>query len=352
MATLRRKELDDLLAREAPSADDGSGCRDCGVRTVNAVWRQKVVRWYFTLIAALRRRHAAAAAEAEGQETGGDSADTDDNPFDRSSVHVTVALLDDHLSGLPREEAARYERDRPSYQLLATTCLLIGMRLARHDRSPRSPESAKRPVGDDDAATGSPRGMKRAKTHYREHLNEAASPATPGDAEAAVPGAPSRGSASAIPGAAEILRISAAPPSLREKHVLKSVREVVASPSFPKARVVTALDFLEALNLEPSEAEDARRVADVALADARFRSRKASVVACAAVALVLARSDPRSARDIALRAVFGSKQNGALQDEVEVVESDLLASLAGAAPSPRDRRVATPTAHLIPLEDE
>lgn len=90
----------------------------------------------------------------------------------------------------------------------------------------------------------------------------------------------------------------------------------------------------------------------MALADARFRSRKASVVACAAVALVLARSDPRSARDIALRAVFGSKQNGALQDEVEVVESDLLASLAGAAPSPRDRRVATPTAHLIPLEDE
>lgn len=341
--------VDSLLERETrQSAKSNSNTPDdvdCSGPTtrLNAVWRQKVVHWYFTLVAALRRQHSTAAESSSG---------SIDNPFSRASVHVTVALLDNYLMSLPSERALRYKRDRPAYQLLATTCLLLGMRLAQLDRT-KEREARGR------AAAGPPEpsgGLKRAKTH-RTNMNEVSAPTvTPAGV--------------AIPNVAALLRISAAPKSMSERHILSMVREMTGSRSFPRSPVVTALHFVDALcgvstrvnedsasiSLGPADAEDACRLADVTLRDTRFSGLRPSVLACAVITLALARSTSvdlslASLRHKVYHSIFGPEDDPLLQASIKKAESNLLESIQVRAPPSRNRRTM-PTTHLIPLEDE
>lgn len=310
---------------------------------LNAVWRQKVIHWYFTLITALRRQHSTAAESTSGGIN---------NPFCRISVHVTASLLDNYLMSLPSERALRYKHDRPAYQLLATTCLLLGMRLAQHDQIKEASlrEAADHHQGGEELQGG----LKRAKTH-RTKMNEVSTTATPGVA---------------IPNAATILRISAAPKSISEQHILSMVREMTGSRSFPRSKVVTPLDFIHvtcarsthvsedgsSISLGPDDVEEACRIADASLRDASFSGQRPSVVACAVLTLALARSNSVSLSMASLRrevyhSIFGTKDDPVLQASIRETESNLLRSIHIGVPSSRNRHVV-PTTHLIPLEDE
>jgi len=226
-----------LLDREArqsiAASDDGTIAFPSPSR-VNAVWRQKVIHWYFTVVAALRRQHAAVVAG----ESAGESSSA--NPFDRAMVHVSASLLDNYLASLPSVRALRYRRDCAAYQLLATTCLLLGMRLAQHDLIEEE-EKADGGGGGEEGQMG-PSGLKRAKTH-RTNMNEAPESAA-APAVVAIPARPRV----ALPTASTILRISAAPKSISERHVLAMARELTGSRAFPSSRVVTALDYVRALS--------------------------------------------------------------------------------------------------------
>ena len=116
--------VDTLLEQEAGQqsrGSDGSSVDDAS--RINAIWRKKVIYWYFSVVGALRRQHSAAATNQASN-----------YPFSRASVYVSVSLLDSYLlMSLPHERAIRYKHDRQAYQLLATTCLLLGMRLAHRD---------------------------------------------------------------------------------------------------------------------------------------------------------------------------------------------------------------------------
>lgn len=354
--------MDALLQGEVHSVacgDESPGSRSM----LNAVWRQKVIHWYFTIIAALERQHTASSAV--------------DSPFNRASVHVTASLLDNYLMSLPSERALRYKHDRPAYQLLATTCLLLGMRLAQHDQIKESRKRAASSAGSSNATEehqGS--GLKRAKTH-RMNMNEASAttggvnmtPKTPS------PPPPAATSSTAIPNAATLLRISAAPKSISEQHVLSMVREMTGSRAFPRSRVVTALDFIEALavssgtqarneedeevmtTLGPEVAEDACRLVDASLRSARFLGCRPSVVACAAITLALARSssvdiDLTSLRQQVCLAIFGAESDPEIQFAVRKAESTFLAMQVGVTSSRSNARQVVPTTHLIPLEDD
>lgn len=354
----QRGTMDSLLERELrqPSAARG----DCLGPTappsrLNAVWRQKVIQWYFTLVEALRRQQGAAPEPPSSSDGGGSSL------FDRSAVYASANLLDTYLMSLPPERAIRYKHDRPAYQLLATTCLLLGMRLAQHDREKQS-----RPRAVDE---GQQCGLKRAKARMM-NMNEA-SASEDGDASAKTTGpADSPRPGAAIPNATTILRISAAPKSITEQHVLSMVREMTGSRSFPRSRVVTVLDFIRALgsqggsedspglSLSPDEVEEASRLADALLRDASFLSARPSVMACAAVTLALARSRGRGRDDVApvramvYQSIFGrTNDDPALQVAVCRAESAIHVRVPSSRGAVRPV-VAVPTTHLIPLEDE
>ncbi|KAL3809219.1 hypothetical protein ACHAXA_005426 [Cyclostephanos tholiformis] len=312
---------------------------------INAVWRQKVIHWYFTVVAALRRQHAASSAASPG------SSSSDVNPFDRTMVHVSASLLDGYLASLSGERAMRYKR-RAAYQLLATTCLLLGMRLARHES-----------IKEDLVSTDGGGGLKRAKTH-RTNMNDAINEASTAAATRV-----------AIPTAATILRISAAPMSITERHVLAMVNELTGSRSFPRSGgVVTALDYVRALSssfpssgytdeeedlpvsLGPDGAEEARRLADLALVDSTYPPLRPAVLACAVISLVLSKSS--SSSDVVRRCVHRSVL-GRLADDPELVRAACKAEshlrVLRSEPPSRDARraiIAPPTSHLIPLEDD
>lgn len=355
--------VDVLLEREtrqaSPARDDAevSGSPSC----LNAVWRQKVIHWYFTLISALHRQHAAATESTIGSNS---------NPFARTSVHVTAHLLDNYLLSLPSERTLRYRNDRPAYQLLATTCLLLGMRLAQHDqiKEAKHQEAADRRQGAEEAKGG----LKRAKTH-RTNMNEVSSQmptATPVAAASTTPLPLAAAAGVAIPNASTILRISAAPKSISEQHVLSMVREITGSRFFPRSKVVTALDFIQALrattthvsedgssiSLGPADVEEASLLADASLRDASFSGRRPSVVACVVITLALARSNSVNLSMVSLRhkvhhSIFGTESDPVLQIATMKAESNLLTSMQVRVPFSRNRHV-TPTTHLIPLEDE
>jgi hypothetical protein len=345
--------MDELLERERrqspASAALGADLPSPQQSRLNTVWRQKVIGWYFTLIAALRRQHS----EAEAGVNDGD------NPFDRTSVHVTTALLDGYLESLPQERALRYKRDRPAYQLLATTSLLIGMRLAQHDRIKESRRREREANEAQQDAQQAFRGLKRAKTHMM-NMNEA----TAGASAVATPARPAAGAPN-IPNAAEILRISAAPKSMTEADVLSMVREMTGSRSFPRSRVLTAIDFLRALSqagsLGPTELEEACRLADASLRGMSLVGSRPSVVACAAATLALARSRSRSPgfdmvslRQQVYESIYGSQEDQTLMVAARMAESDIISTIQGVVPSSRNdvRPPLVPTTHLIPLEDD
>ena len=347
----KRRVVDDLLRGENYQRRSGGSPEAC----VHPVWREKVIRWYFSIVSALDRQQ-----------------DSPDGPFNRSSVHVTTALLDSYLLALPSEVSLRYKHDRAAYQLLATTCLLIGMRLALHDQqqAPQVPSGSKNSSGNDHPICQ----LKRAKTH-RDHMDQADHQDVEVGAENGQPSQPHThtgpGTTVVIPTAATILQMSAAPKTISESKVLAMVREVTGSRAFPRSHVITALDYIRSFSsaqvensdvtLTPEVAEEAYRLADIALTDATLIGCRPSVVASAAITLALSRSD-NGTHDSSLRqdvcaAIVGDDH--AFQVAVRQVEAELVAAVhrATRARAPRQMQMNLSlvhhhgTAHLIPQEE-
>mmetsp|Transcript_18770 Transcript_18770/g.28570 ORF Transcript_18770/g.28570 Transcript_18770/m.28570 type:complete len:357 (-) Transcript_18770:1598-2668(-) len=353
----KRRLVDDLLRGENHQIlNRSSGGRP--EACLHPVWREKVIKWYFSIVSALDRQHH-----------------SPDGPFNRSSVHVTTALLDSYLLALPSELALRYKHDRAAYQLLATTCLLIGMRLTQHDQQRKSqvPSENENSDGNDRPTCQ----LKRAKTH-RHHMDQADHQDVDAGAEN---GSPSHGRPQAscssttmvvIPTAATILQMSAAPKTISESKILTMVREVTGSRAFPRSHVITALDYIRVLTSSTQEensdvkltqevAEEAYRLADISLTDVSLIGCRPSVVASAAITLALFRSHHGSRDMVSLRqdvcaTIVG--EDPAFQVAVRKVEAKLLAAAHQAthALAPRQMQMNPPimhraTAHLIPLEE-
>lgn len=342
--------VDTLLEQEAGQQSRGSDGSVDDASRINAIWRKKVIYWYFSVVGALRRQHSSAATNQASN-----------YPFSRASVYVSVSLLDSYLMGkdsLPHERAIRYKHDRQAYQLLATTCLLLGMRLAHRDSNNNNKESS--PVQHAEDQKDKQCTLKRASKCLK-NMNEASTESTStvattsGLSPAIIP----------IPNAAAILRISAAPRTLSEHDIVGMLREMSGSRAFPKSRVVTALDFIHAISatstdvsqdgnsivIGPQDVEKASRLMDTLLTDVNFISSRPSVLACALITLALTQSNSLNSLDMAsirqkvYYSIFGPGADPNLQAatlKAEAAIQQLPASRNNA------RRVVLPILHLIP----
>jgi len=317
----------------------------------NPVWRERVVNWYFSVISAMNRQHQASASGNRVQIA---------NPFNRISVHVTTALLDNHLLSLPPERSFRYRSDRSAYQLVATTSLLIGMRLTRQDLLDKS-------IVPKNTCSS---GLRRVQTH-RDHMNE----------QAGSQGASATNDGSdttfliPLPSASTLLSISSAPKSISEKNVLNMVLEMTGSRIFPREKLVTVLDFISVFcstkthvsvtdkdaSLGPRDAREAYRLADVSLRDASLSGCSPSILGCAVIVLALVTSDSvqynmSSIRSIVFNSIFGDEVCPILLKAVRKIETNLL-SFSAVASWPRNNHVFheishSSAAHVIPSEDD
>eukprot|EP00804_Cyclotella_cryptica_P029911 CCRYP_017816-RA/>CCRYP_017816-RA protein AED:0.00 eAED:0.00 QI:580/-1/1/1/-1/1/1/530/328 len=297
----------------------------------NEPWREKVIHWFFSVVAALERTQQAGVK----------------HPFNRAAVHVTTALLDNHLSILPIDRSSRFRRDRIAYQVLATSCLLLGMRLVHHHQS--NEYAAQQ--GDQEET----QGEMRRTINYHEHMDQQANHAT-------------NQCIIEIPNASAILRISAAPKCISEEQVLAMVREITSSRIFPRSQAVTALDFIQvfaALSspsgvassphgvlLGPSQERHANALADAGLFFGSFRP---SIVACAAITIAMLRRftnehDITSIRRLVLCSIFGENHDDDARHAVRELECRLVR--ATVLPPRNNHHVATcPSAHIIPHEE-
>ena len=334
--------VDALLEQETRQQLNSSSC---STTRLNAAWRHKVVHWYFKLVGALHRQNTATASS-------NGTSRISSNPFNRTTVHLSAYLLDNYLMSLPQEQAMRYRHNRPAYQLLATTCLLLGIRFAQHDAT-KSLSSAQ-DVNESTAKQSC--GMKRAKKCTNMSLMSAVS--TDSGPSPSI----------AIPNATTILSMSAAPNSITEQNVLDMVKKLTSSRDFPRSKVVTALDYIYALSasstqvseedgqsisLGPQDVEEASRITDTLLSDVNIISTPPSVVACAIITLALSRSnalnnhDMTSIRQKVYYSIFGSKVDPDLQIATLRAES----TVGVTAPRPRHRRpVPVTTHHIIPFD--
>jgi len=344
----RRSKVDALLEQETRQQLNPSSC---STTRLNSAWRHKVVHWYFKLVGALHRQNTTASSN-------NGTSRTSSNPFNRTTVHISAYLLDNYLMSLPQEQAMRYRHNRPAYQLLATTCLLLGIRIAKHDAIKSSLSSAQ-DVNEPPAEQSC--GMKRAKKCTNMSLMSASSTDSgPSSSPPSPPGI-------AIPNATTILSMSAAPNSITEQNVLDMVKKLTSSRDFPRSKVVTALDYIYALSasstqvseedgqsisLRPQDVEEASRIADTLLSDVNIISTPPSVVACAIITLVsrsnaLNNLDMASIRQKVYYSIFGSKVDPDLQIATLRAET----TVGVTAPPPRHRRpVPITTHHIIPFD--
>jgi len=359
----KRRLVDDLLRGENYQISTQSSVGSSEAR-LHSIWREKVIRWYFSIVSALDRQHQA----------------VDDSPFNRTSVHITAALLDSYLLALPSELSLRYKHDRAAYQLLATSCLLLGMRLTQHDQ-----QRSHQVTSESGSSSGSdhPTGqLKRARTH-RDHMDQADHQERGVEAVNGTPSRPTEGhhavstTVAVIPTAATILQMSAAPKTISESKVLTMVREVTGSRAFPRSHVITALDYIRSLStstqvedndvtLTPEEAEEAYRLVDISLRDVTLVGCRPSVVASAAITLALfmfrhGSHDVATLRQDVYATIFGEDADPAFLVAARKVEAKVLAAAHQATHvhAPRQMQIMNPhimhnhvTAHLIPLEDD
>ena len=293
-------------------------------------WREKVIHWFFSVVAALERTQQAGLK----------------HPFNRAAVHVTTALLDNHLSSLPMDRSARFRRDRIAYQVLSTSCLLLGIRLVHHQQ--RNESAAQ---GDKEETQTE---MRRTIKHHK-HMDQQANHAI-------------NQYILETPSVSAILRISAAPKCISEEQVLDTVREISSSRVFPRSQAVTALDFIQVFAapsspsdavsisqgvlLEPSQERHANILADAGLFFVGFRP---SIVACAAITIAKRRPftnehDMSSIRHLVFCSIFGEDHDDNARQAARDFECRLLR--ATILPPRNNRHVATcPSAHVIPHEE-
>lgn len=373
MAAQRSVAINSVLEREArqSSAMRSQNNGTSSSSRLNAAWRQKVIHWYFTLVAALRRQHSASAVDVvAGNASGNDgSLSRAANPFNRTMVHLSASLLDNYLLSLSSEQALRYKHDRPAYQLLATTCLLLGMRLAGQQKH-TDRESGQQDARDEEEHRVG--GLKRAKT-LRTNMMAAGEDASSTTTTTSMsllddmlcPDA-------AIPTVATILRISAAPRSISEQNIRDMIKQLTLSRVF-KSQVVTALDYIYALSststnvsqdglsisLGGRDLEVALRLADALLNDVNTLSSRPSAVASAVITHTLVRSncsevanlDMSAIRQKVYYSIYGSKDIGP-DLQVETLKAEATIQVGVPASRQNAARRVLPTTHLIPIMDD
>jgi hypothetical protein len=299
-------------------------------------WREKVIHWFFSIVSAL----------------GGNQPVGVEHPFDRVTVHVSTALMDNYLASLSSERNARFRNDKVAYQVLATSCLMLGMRIVhQHQRN----EFLRKQQEIGNEVPSSSGEMKRSsKLHQNMDQHARSNFINIADVFE-------------IPNISSMLRISAASRSISEAHVLAMVREIASSRVFSRSRPVTALDFIQVfskkandlaltfnastLQLEPSQERNASLLADAGLVCSRCQ--KPSVVACAAMTVAMLRSTPvenmTSVRQLVFRSIFGEHQNDESLQLVRDVEYHLLrATSRNGNHIPHRTRISS---HVIPQEE-
>jgi hypothetical protein len=170
-----------------------------------------------------------------------------------------------------------------------------------------------------------------------------------------------------IPNASSLLRISAAPKSITEEHVLSVIRDITSSRVFPRSQSVTALDYIKevspastsgspssphgSLLLTPSQERTAILLADTGLFCVGCRP---SIVAAAAITIAMLQTnganDMSSVRARVLRSIFGNQD----ADAVEAVRDMEIQLLRATTPLRNNQRAMAPTppsAHVIPEEE-
>ncbi|KAL7474297.1 hypothetical protein ACHAW6_000275, partial [Cyclotella cf. meneghiniana] len=228
--------------------------------TERDLWQKKVIHWFFSVVAALERTQQAGVK----------------HPFNRAAVHVTTVLLDNHLSSLPITCSMHFHCNQIAYQVLPTSCLLLGMHLVHHQQRNKSTAQ------DDREETLT---EMRCTIKHHKHMDQQASHAI-------------NQYLLEIPSTSAILWISAAPKCISEEQVLTTVREISFSCVFPCCQAVTALDFIQVffapnslsdavsisqgVLLEPAQERHANILADVGLIFVGFHP---SIVACAAITI-------------------------------------------------------------------
>jgi hypothetical protein len=298
----------------------------------NDPWREKVIHWFFSVVSALGQNQPAGVQ----------------HPFDRTTVHVTTAMMDNYLASLSCERSARLRRDRVAYQVLATSCLLLGMRLVHHQRN-----TITRQQGD---VNNEPSGEMKRTTKHRQNMDQHAQAARAHDADVLE-----------IPNISSILRISAASKSITEARVLAMVREITSCRVFPRSHSVTALDFIQvfatsniasltsssngSLLLEPSQERNANRLADAGLLYSRCRP---SIVACACMTIAMLRSVPAgdiaSVRRLVFHSVFGEDTSN--MQSVRDMEIRLLRATAAPVRNVQQMpNASSHGSHVIPEEE-
>lgn len=308
----------------------------------NQIWREKVLEWYFAVLRALNEHHSADEAS---------SSSTVPNPYGRASAHLAAALMDGYLLSLPSDSRRRYQRDRRAYQLLATTSLLLGMRLSLHDqnreRKLRREQEQRQEVRCE---------MKRTKRHEGSLSDMESEPMDSGSSVAESASEPSLS-------AAALLRISAAPKCITEEDVVQMARRMINSKVFPRTKCVTAVDLIEAFcrssTTEIAPAVDrtvvveALRLVDASVRDVGIVGVRPSIIACSVLILALrtsssVRMDEKDLRQYVCRAIMGKVENPLVQKAVMNVEARLRSARHVQPTSIRDGVNRQSPSHVIP----
>ena len=267
--------------------------------------------------------------------------------FRRLAIHNAVHLLDSHIMMCDEQQSIQF-RNRSAYQLLATACLQLGLRLAKHH------------------IDGMLRSDARQEQEECQGLHRSKRVENLVDAGETIGNTADNFFTFQVPTAEEILRLSTAPGSMSEKQLILMLREVTATSRSSLKLMATAPLFIEAgcrratatsdcLNFSQAEANEALRLADAYLLDTTSAIVRPSVVACAAITLAIRKTsqeDPSSLRRKVHRIMLGHLSDSSRLREARKVESRLQTH---AMRSPRHRhqprRENNDEAHLIPKDE-
>lgn len=319
---------------------------------VNAIWRKRVVTWFASVIQALSRRRQAAPTERDVTERAEiDRGLVDQLLFRRLAIHNAVHLLDTHIMMCDEQQSIQL-KNRSAYQLLATACLLLGLRLAKNhiDDIMLRNDTRQEQEGC--------QGLHRSKRV--ENLADA------GGGSNAIGITAYHSFSFEVPTAGDILRLSTAPGSMSEKHLIGMLREITATLRSSLQLMATAPLFIEAacrrvtttsdsLTFSQAEANEALRLADAYLLDSTSALVRPSVVACAAITVAMPKAsqeDSVSLRRKVHRVIFGHLSDSSRLREARQVEARLQTHTMRSSRRRRQpRRENIVEAHLIPMDE-
>mmetsp|Transcript_12507 Transcript_12507/g.29522 ORF Transcript_12507/g.29522 Transcript_12507/m.29522 type:complete len:333 (-) Transcript_12507:386-1384(-) len=327
--------LEGLLAIEKNSIAPAPALRSS---RVNATWRRRVVTWFSSVIQALSRRD-----DTERPDRGV----VDQLLFRRLAIHNAVHLLDSHIMMCDEQQSIQF-RNSSAYQILATACLQLGLRLAKNHIDGMLRNDARQ-------VQEECQGLHRSKRV--ENLV---------DVGEAVSNTADSFFSFQVPTAEEILRLSTVPGSMSEKQLIRMLGEITETSRSSLKLMATAPLFIDAgcrrltttsdsLTFSQAEANEALRLADAYLLDSTSALVRPSVVACAAITVAIRKAsqeDLLSLRRKVHRKIFGHLSDSSRLREARKVEARLQShAMRSSRHRHQPRRENINEAHLIPLDE-